>query len=177
MIFRFRFLLTAASLALAALPVARAADESQPPPPAPPPPAGEWNHEGRPRKGPGDPREQLERMKTALSLTAEQAAQVEAIFKENAPKREALRDDTSLSQEDRFAKMMALRKESETKVRALLTPEQQQKFDAMPRPGPGRRGWGDHGGGRGPHGPPPPPPPNESADAPPPPPPSAGGGV
>lgn len=136
--------LMAAALAVAALPITRAADETQPPPP---PGAGaDKAAEQHPRRGPRSPQEQLQRLSDALSLTPQQKDQIGAIYKENAPQRQAIMNDESLSREDRRAKMGELTKSTQTKVRALLTPEQQQKFDTMPRPGWGRRGMGPNGG-------------------------------
>jgi len=43
----------------------------------------------------------------------------------------ALRNDTSLSQDDRHAKMMNIRKSTQDKIRAILTDEQKTKYDAM----------------------------------------------
>jgi periplasmic protein CpxP/Spy len=171
----------AAGLAVAAWPALRAADESsQPPPPAPPAaPGGENNPEARPPRGPRDPMEQLEHLTQVLGLTQEQHDQIAAIYKANAPQRQAIMSDDSLSPNDKRAKMRELMNGTQAKVRALLTPEQQTKFDAMPRPGRGSRNGGP---GRGNPPPPPPgdapPPPPPSGDAPPPannPPPPAGG--
>jgi Spy/CpxP family protein refolding chaperone len=151
----FRIAAIAAGLAAAALPAARAADETQPvpPPPAQPPAAlGDKAPDGaRPRRWQRDPMEQLRRLSEALSLTQEQKDQITAIIKGNAPQRQAIINDAVLAQEAQRAKMRELRKETELKIRALLTPEQQQKFDALPRPEFGR--GPRHGG---PHYPPPP---------------------
>jgi Spy/CpxP family protein refolding chaperone len=60
----------------------------------------------------------------------------------------ALRDDQSLSKEDRMAKMRALRQAEKTQMDAILTPEQQQKMKAMRenhKGGPGM-GMGREGG-------------------------------
>ena len=46
-------------------------------------------------------------------------------------KGEALRNDTSVPQDERRSKMMELRKDEETKVHAVLTDEQKAKYDAM----------------------------------------------
>jgi Spy/CpxP family protein refolding chaperone len=54
----------------------------------------------------------------------------------------------ALSQEDRRAKGREIRTAANKDIRALLTPEQQTKFDAMPPPP--RRGGGGGGGGRPP---------------------------
>jgi hypothetical protein len=106
--------------------------------------------------------EQAEFLKQAVDLTKDQFDQVLAIYKDEAAQRQAIMGDESLSRDDRRAKMRGLNEGTQVKVRALLTPDQQKKFDALPRPGPGRRNRGaDHGN-------PPPPPP--SGDAPPPPP-------
>ena len=110
--------------------------------------------------------EQLDRLKEVLSLTQEQTDQIQAIIKGNAPQRQAIFSDDSLSPDDKRAKMQELNKGAQAKIRALLTPEQQTKFDAMPRFRPGGR---NHGPGHGPPPPPPggnPPPPPPPADAP-----------
>ena len=161
-----RLLLLAAGLAVAALPAARAADEA---PPAPPPAAPNADQPAaRPeRRGRMDPAEMLERLKTAVNLTDDQTAKVKAIFQDQRAKMEALRGDESLSREDRRAKMMELMKAGHDQIRALLTPDQQQKFDAMPRPGFGRGPRGEGPGGE--------PPPSPPANNPPPPPPPGGG--
>jgi Spy/CpxP family protein refolding chaperone len=163
----FRIVAIAASLAAAAMPAAWAANETQPvpPPPAQPPAApGDKAPDGaRPRRWQRDPMEQLQRLSEALSLTQEQKDQITAIIKGNAPQRQAIMNDAALTPEDRRAKMRKLMKGTQPKIRALLTTEQQQKFDAMPRPEFGR--GPRHGG---PHNPPPPggnPPPPDAPPA------------
>jgi Spy/CpxP family protein refolding chaperone len=159
----FRIAAIAAGLAAAALPATRAADETQPvpPPPAQPPaaPNDKAPDGAKPRRWQRDPMAELNRLNEALSLTPEQKDQITAIIKENAPQRQAIMNDTALTPEDRRAKMQELRKGTQGKIRALLTPEQQKKFDAMPRPEFGRGPRHD-----GPREPPPPggnpPPPN-----------------
>jgi len=173
-----RILMFAAGIAVAALPAARAADDNPPAPgPAPTPaPAAPANDQpaGRPeRRGRMDPGQMLEHLKTALNLTDDQVAKVKAIVQAQGDKRRAIMEDDSLSREDRWAKVMDLMKSTHDQIRALLTPDQQQKFDAMPRRGRGMRGEGPAGG-------PPPPPPADNAPPPPPadntpPPPPPGG--
>ena len=51
----------------------------------------------------------------------------------------ALRADTSLSDDDRRAKMGALMKSQHDQIRAVLTPEQQTTFDTLPKPGERRK--------------------------------------
>ena len=110
---------------LAAAPLVRAEDA----PPATPPsaPAGEHPHGGR-----GD---RLKMLAEKLQLTDAQKASIKPILQKTEQDSMALRDDESLSKEDRHAKMMEIRKASHDQIRALLTPDQQKTFDAMPPPG------------------------------------------
>jgi Spy/CpxP family protein refolding chaperone len=157
----FRILAIAASLATAGLPLLRA-DDAATSAPTETKPAGPdaGRHQGMRR----DPMERLHRLAEALNLTQAQKDQIKAIITGNEPQRQAIMEDTALSPDQKRAKMRELMQATEPKIRALLTPEQQVKFDALPK-GPGHRGPG--------HREPPPPPP--SGDAPPPPPPPEGG--
>jgi protein CpxP len=140
-------ILAIGATALSALP-AMAQDAS-----APPPPQGQDG----PRRGGGPGRmgeHQVEFLTKKLSLTPDQVTQVKAIDDDSRKQMMALRDDTSTAGPDRRSKMMDIHKASQSKIRALLTADQQTKFDALEaemREHRGRRG--------GPDGPPPPPPP------------------
>ena len=95
--------------------------------PAQGPPPG-----GRGRPSPAEMQErQLNMLTQKLSLTPDQVTQVKAIQSDEATQMKALRDDTSTSRDDKRTKMMDIRKSSNDKIRALLTPDQQTKFDAM----------------------------------------------
>ena len=146
-----RIAMVLAGFALAALPAVQAADETQPPPPAPGGP-----NAAQPDR-PGwhgrrmDPAQRLQHLSEVLNLTDDQKTRIAPMLKDQQAKMQALGSDDSLSREDRRAKMMGLMKETQGQIRALLTPEQQEKFDAMPRPGRGPRGEGPGGA----HPPPP----------------------
>lgn len=161
----FRIAVIVAGLAVAAWPSLRAADESSQPPPPPPPSAagGDQGPEGHPRRWQRDPAEQVQHLKQALDLTQEQSDQALAIYKDEATQRQALMRDDSLSRDEKRPKMRELTNSTQAKIRALLTPEQQKKFDAMPRPGRGGRNGGPGAGN---------PPPPAAGDVPPPPPPT-----
>jgi periplasmic protein CpxP/Spy len=109
---------------------------------APPPPMGHHR---------GGPEHRVEMLQHSLNLSPDQTTQVKALLDDERSKMEALHGNTALAPEDRRTQMMAVRQDTNTKVRALLTPDQVTKFDAMQarmrdrRPG-------------GPDGPPPPPP-------------------
>ena len=70
----------------------------------------------------------IERLEEAVgTLTAEQKTKIEAI---NAKTREAIQ---ALPEEDRQTKMREITQSGRTEIRAVLTPEQQKKFDEMPQ--------------------------------------------
>jgi protein CpxP len=135
-------ILAIGATALSALP-ARAQDTS-----APPPPPGR----GGPRHG-GMRGDQVEFLTKKLNLTPDQATQVKAIDEDTWKQMKALREDTSTAGPDKRTKMMDIRTASQGKIRALLTADQQTKFDALQTQMRERRG--NRGGGA--DGPPPPP--------------------
>src|SRR6185312_815867 len=100
------------------------------------------------------------------NLTDDQKSKIAAIQQDVRSKGQALRQDDSLSNEDRRQKMMDLMKSTNDQVRAVLTADQQKQFDAAlasaPRRGAGRRG-GEGGGAPPADAPPPPPPPAPAA--------------
>lgn len=98
--------------------------------------------------------ERLQHMAQALGLTDEQKAKAGDILRRQADQLKALRDDDSKNRRQKFKAMRKIQDDGRAQIRALLTPEQQEKFDAMPRPGPGRR---RHDGDGPPEGAEPPP--------------------
>jgi Spy/CpxP family protein refolding chaperone len=86
------------------------------------------------KKGMPTVEQQMERMTEALKLTDEQKPKVEAVLKDMAKKREDLRD---VPQDERRDKARALRDEQDKKMKEILTPEQYEKYQAMPRGGRG----------------------------------------
>ena len=91
-----------------------------------PPPGG---HMGP--RGAGMQEHQLEMLTKKLNLTPDQVTQVKAIDDDAVKQMQALRADTSVSRDDKRAKMMDIHKASQEKIRALLTPDQQTKYDAL----------------------------------------------
>jgi Spy/CpxP family protein refolding chaperone len=77
------------------------------------------------------PEQQITRLEeTVGKLTDDQKTKITAIYAKQGEKMRALRDDQSLSSEDRRAKRDEMMKATRNEMRALLTPEQQPKFDA-----------------------------------------------
>jgi protein CpxP len=80
--------------------------------------------------GPGGMRAHAD-IAQALDLTDAQKPKVEAIMKDTREKRAALRNDTSLSQEDKRTKAKAIQEETTSQMKAVLTPEQFAKYEKM----------------------------------------------
>jgi len=74
-------------------------------------------------RGSRDTGKTLEKMKSDLSLTDQQAEQIRAILEQTRNDYRALRNEVR-------PRYDALRQQARTKIRALLNPDQQQKFDA-----------------------------------------------
>ncbi len=108
--------------------MAMAQDQSAPPPPHQQDGQGTM---GGGMHGRGGPERQVDMMTKRLNLSPDQVTQVKAIEAESMSQAKALRDDTSLSQEDRHSKMKSIHEAAQTKVRAVLNDEQKTKFDAM----------------------------------------------
>jgi Spy/CpxP family protein refolding chaperone len=66
-----------------------------------------------------------------LGLTTEQQAAIKPILVEEAAKLKELRADVKLTVAELRTKLLELRAATDTKIRSILTPEQQQKHDAL----------------------------------------------
>jgi Spy/CpxP family protein refolding chaperone len=117
---------------------------------APPPPQ---DNGGR-HHGPFDPAQRTQELTKKLKLTSDQQTKVQSILESEHSQMESLRQDSSVSQQDRHGKMMDIHQTSDSQIRALLDPTQQKKWDEMQA----KHGqWGhNHGQGSGDQqGPPP----------------------
>ena len=83
----------------------------------------------------------------AVTLTDDQKTKITAIYDADQKKMADMRSSGE-DMQTLMPKMQAMRADENKQIRALLTPDQQTKFDAMPQ-----RGGGRPGGGMG--GPPP----------------------
>jgi protein CpxP len=103
--------------------------------------------------GPGRGGPNLETLAEELGLSAEQKAKLEPILKAQREQQQAIRQDESLSREQRMEKTRALREAGRKDIEAVLTPEQVKKYGEMRARGP--RGGGDGPGrdGKGEKGP------------------------
>jgi Spy/CpxP family protein refolding chaperone len=135
--------LIAMGAALLSLPVLRAEEA---PAGGPPPP------EHRERKGDrkGDRMKDMgEHMAKELGLTAEQQTQMKALMVEEKKAADAIRDDASLTPEQKKEKGKQLRQDFQGKRQALMTPEQRKKAEEMrakhPEGGPRHKDKGEGG--------------------------------
>lgn len=95
---------------------------------------------GHERGGRRDRKDMFEEMKRDLNLTDQQATEIRAILEQTRNEYRQLRTETK----PRFD---AIRQQGRTRIRALLNPEQQQKFDAKVAERDAKRN-GEHRNGR-----------------------------
>ena len=90
-----------------------------------PPPAGQHQHG---MKGHGN-------IAKELNLTADQKPKFQEIWKNAMEQRKAVREDTSLSKEDRKTKMKAINEDTNKQLKDLLTADQYAKWQEMTQKG------------------------------------------
>jgi len=78
-----------------------------------------------------DPSQQLRRLTKRLNLTSEQQDQLLPILTDRQQQMTALLSDSSLSAQDRHAKMRALRADSDSKIKAVLNDSQKQQYEQI----------------------------------------------
>lgn len=102
---------------------------------------GQWSH------GQGQPMtadQRLQNMTKQLNLSDAQQQQIKPILENEQKQMQTLRDDSSLSREDRMNKMMQIRQDTSSQIKPILNADQQQKYEQMMshqghgRGGPGR---------------------------------------
>ena len=94
---------------------------------APPPEQGPG---GGHRRGMMDPAQQLAGMTKRYNLSADQQTQLKPILASQQQQMQALRGDSSLSREDRMAKMQSIHADTKTKIEAVLNDDQKKQFEA-----------------------------------------------
>jgi Spy/CpxP family protein refolding chaperone len=118
-------------------------------------PEGHQGHRMGEGRRPPDPAQQAKRLQKELGLSADQTAQVQKIFGDQRKKHDAeISANAALSPEQRRANFMEARQEVDTKIEAVLTDAQKQKFQQLRSKMRGR-GPGAPGGSDGQQPPPP----------------------
>lgn len=77
------------------------------------------------------PRSQIQNMVDKLNVTPDQKAKLDPILDIDAKQVRALRGDSALSDEERQKKTAAIRADTDTKIRPILTAEQWTKLQEL----------------------------------------------
>ena len=80
---------------------------------------------------PQGPRSQVQNMVDKLNVTAEQKAKLDPILDADARQVRALRADSTLSDEDRRKNTAAIRADTDTKIKPILTAEQWTRLEEL----------------------------------------------
>ncbi len=81
--------------------------------------------------GPMSPDQELEHMTKSLNLTSDQQTQLKPILQDRHDQQMQIRQDGSLSRDSQHSKMQALDESSNSKVEAVLNPDQKAKYEKM----------------------------------------------
>jgi len=99
-------------------------------------------------RGQGQPMtadQRLQRMTKQLDLSDAQQQQIKPILENETQQMQSLREDSSLSQQDRWSKMQQIRQSTSEKIKPILNADQQQKYEQMmSHQGHGRGGPGQN---------------------------------
>lgn len=90
------------------------------------PPSG---NQGQARHAMPSVDDQLKNLTDKLNLTADQQAKIKPILQDTQTQAQTVMNDSSLSQDDRRAKMRSLHESSSAKIRDVLNDDQKKKFD------------------------------------------------
>lgn len=98
----------------------------------------------RGHKGPGkgERGDRMAKMQQELNLTADQQQRMKSIRDQYRPQLEAIRNDNSLTPEQKKAKAKGIMKAQMDQMKTVLTPEQQQKMKSLHK-GKGRKDGAD----------------------------------
>ncbi|HXZ81534.1 MAG TPA: hypothetical protein VEG30_16525 [Terriglobales bacterium] len=79
----------------------------------------------------GSPEMHLQMLSEKLNLSDDQKAKLKPLLTDEAQQMRAVRDDSSLSQEQKRAKMKSIHESFQPQINGVLTPEQQAKWKQM----------------------------------------------
>jgi Spy/CpxP family protein refolding chaperone len=97
----------------------------------PGPGAGPGMQGGTGKMAASDCQRRLQRLTQRLGLSEEQQAQIKPLLEEEATQVQTLRDDSTLSRDERNAKLQELHESTYNRINGFLTPEQQQKHKEL----------------------------------------------
>jgi len=85
-------------------------------------------------------KEKLDKLQTELGLTDDQTKKVQSIMAEQMQTMKSVKNDTTLTDDQKKEKMKASRAEIDSKISAILTPEQKAKWDQIKKARPAKGG-------------------------------------
>ena len=106
-----------------------AQDQAQPAPGVPSAPSSQGTS-AQPHKVP-NPQHQAKRMAKKLGLSSDQKAQIEPILADRDQQMQTLRNNTSLTPQDRKAQIRSIVQGSDSKIEAILSDTQKQQYEQM----------------------------------------------
>ena len=128
---------------------APAPDQGQAPPPdqgqAAQPEQGQGGHGYGMHNRMASPEQQLDHLSKRLKLTDDEKSKIMPILQDQAQQMQSLRQDTSMSPQDRRAKFQQIHQNTMSQIRPILDENQQKKFDKMMKEREQHRM--EHGGG------------------------------
>jgi len=88
--------------------------------------------------------EQVKRLADRLNLSDDQQSKIKPILEDQRQQMTSLREDTSLSREDRMSKMRSIRESTTSKISAILNDDQKKQYEAMQQEMRSREGRGQN---------------------------------
>ena len=88
--------------------------------------------------------EQVKRLADRLNLSDDQQSKIKPILEDQRQQMTSLREDTSLSREDRMSKMRSIRESTTSKISAILNDDQKRQYEAMQQEMRSREGRGQN---------------------------------
>ena len=88
--------------------------------------------------------EQVKRLADRLNLTSVQQSKIKPILEDQRQQMAPLREDSSMSREDRMSKMRSIRESTNSKIEELLNDDQKEQFEAMQHEMRSREGRGQN---------------------------------
>jgi Spy/CpxP family protein refolding chaperone len=83
------------------------------------------------RRGGGDVQQRLNHMSQELNLTDDQKEKLKPVLEDEMKQIQAVRQDNSLSRDQRREKVMQIHQSTKPQIEAVLTPEQKEKLNKM----------------------------------------------
>src|SRR5215472_9110971 len=75
--------------------------------------------------------EQVKRLTERLSLTSDQQSKIKPILEDQRQQMASLREDSSMSREDRMSRMRSIRESTSSKISEILNDDQKKQYQAM----------------------------------------------